>query len=38
VRGGYKRMNMLEILCIHVCKWKKMRPVKTISEMGERKE
>jgi hypothetical protein len=26
-------VNMVQILCAHVCKWKKMRPVDTIPGM-----
>jgi hypothetical protein len=33
-RKGYRRVNMLEILCIHVQKWEKMRPLETILRMG----
>jgi hypothetical protein len=33
-REGYRRMNMVQILCTHVCKWK-MIPVETIPGMGE---
>jgi hypothetical protein len=32
-RKGCRRVNMVEILCIHVCKGK-MRPVETIPGMG----
>jgi hypothetical protein len=28
-------MNMVKILCTHVCKWKKMRPVETIPGIGK---
>jgi hypothetical protein len=28
-------MNMVEIFCTYVCKWKKMRHVETISGMEE---
>jgi hypothetical protein len=37
VRKGCGRVNMVEVLCTHVCKWK-MRHVKTIQEMGGIKE
>jgi hypothetical protein len=30
---GCGKMNMVQILCTHVCKWK-MRPVETIPGMG----
>jgi hypothetical protein len=32
VRKGCRRVNMVEILCTQVCKW---RPVKTIPGRGE---
>jgi hypothetical protein len=32
VGKGCRRMNMVQILCTHVCKWK-MRPVETIPGM-----
>jgi hypothetical protein len=34
VGTGCRRVNMVQILCTHVCKWK-MRPVETIPGMGE---
>jgi hypothetical protein len=33
IRKGGRRVSMVEILCIRVCKWK-MRPVETIPGMG----
>jgi hypothetical protein len=30
---GYRRMNMVEILCTHICKWE-MRSIETTAEMG----
>jgi hypothetical protein len=32
-----RRLNMVQILCTHACKWKKMRSVETTSGMGERR-
>jgi hypothetical protein len=33
VGKGYRKVNMVQILCTHVCNGK-MRPVETISRMG----
>jgi hypothetical protein len=33
VGKGLGRVNVVQILCIHVCKWK-MRPVETTPGMG----
>jgi hypothetical protein len=33
VGKGHRMVNMVEILCIGVCKWKKMIPVETIPGM-----
>jgi hypothetical protein len=32
---GCRRVNMVEILCTHVCKQKKMIPIKIIPRMGK---
>jgi hypothetical protein len=32
IKKGYRRVNMVEIKCAHVCKWKKI-PVETIPGM-----
>jgi hypothetical protein len=37
IRKGCRRVNMVEILYILVCKWR-MRPVETISGKGEGKK
>jgi hypothetical protein len=36
VGKGCRKVNMVQILCTHVCKWK-MRPVETIPGMGEKR-
>jgi hypothetical protein len=35
VGKGYKRVNMVKILCTHDCKWKKKISVETVSQMGK---
>jgi hypothetical protein len=37
VGKGGERVNMVQILCTHVCKWKKMRPIETSLRMRGRK-
>jgi hypothetical protein len=34
VRKGHGTVNIVQILCTHVCKWK-MMPVETVPGMGE---
>jgi hypothetical protein len=36
VRKGCRKVNMVQILCVHVCKWK-TETVKTILRMGDRR-